>query len=287
MLGKTIPHIKKFTKQENLSKRNVFVDMKKDLMKNYPQRKDEEQKKRSRQTKQKYVYIFVVIIVLVAAYFAVYYVFFGDGLLTAGKDLHKSDWLSFLGSYLSFVGTILLGIVAIYQNNRANMLNQQMQKLQHASFVSMVSVEYAIIEKEDTRQPEDGNDVQTIETVDLTADGFTPKSNYIVNVSLKNSSNYPIVFLYVHVGAKNYTNAFLYHIKDHQKAIYIPEKGSSNIQLIIPADTLDKLDKTDLAVLFDFYNVFDYHTEAYLYLNLDTGEYKYRVSKFTDVKQIL
>ena len=57
------------------------------------------------------------------------------------------DVLSFYGSYLSAIGTIVLGIVAIHQNNkaseqteRANELAAQMQRLEQAKFVSMVDL---------------------------------------------------------------------------------------------------------------------------------------------------
>lgn len=84
-------------------------------------------------------YVFLAVLTLIIVYFIIYIIFYGDGVLSTGKDLDKSDWLSFLASYLSFAGTISLGIVAIYQNIRADKLNQQMQMLQHASFVSMIS----------------------------------------------------------------------------------------------------------------------------------------------------
>lgn len=41
-----------------------------------------------------------------------------------GEGLQKGDWLGFWGGYLSFVGTTILGIVAVWQNNRANQTNE-------------------------------------------------------------------------------------------------------------------------------------------------------------------
>lgn len=122
----------------------------------------------------------------------------------------------------------------------------------------------------------------------MTADNFSSKYSYVINVSFQNSSQYPIVFLYVHVGHRNNGNAFFYHIKADQKAIYIPEKGLADFQFVIPSETLDLLDKNGVSILLDFYNVFDYHTETYLHItDLNTGEYKFRVSKFNDVKRVL
>ena len=46
------------------------------------------------------------------------------------------NWLSFWGSYISFVGTITLGYVAYWQSTKAHKLNEQSQKIQKASLVA-------------------------------------------------------------------------------------------------------------------------------------------------------
>ena len=59
------------------------------------------------------------IIITVAAsaviYIIVYLAFRWNGILPTGIDLEKSDWLSFLGAYLSFVGTVIVSMIAIFQ----------------------------------------------------------------------------------------------------------------------------------------------------------------------------
>ena len=45
----------------------------------------------------------------------------GKGYVTMWE---ASDVLSFYGSYLSFFGTLVLGIVAVYQNKQAQKLNE-------------------------------------------------------------------------------------------------------------------------------------------------------------------
>lgn len=47
------------------------------------------------------------------------------GIFPAGDNLQKGDWLSFWGSFLSFAGSLILGIIAVWQNNRANELNER------------------------------------------------------------------------------------------------------------------------------------------------------------------
>ena len=69
---------------------------------------------------------------------------YGKGYVTLWG---AEDVLSFYGTYLSFWGTVILGVVAIYQNKTAHRLNQQMQKMQQAQFISMVSVEAVEVKK--------------------------------------------------------------------------------------------------------------------------------------------
>lgn len=57
-------------------------------------------------------YLFVIAVL----YLVIALIFRGDGFLSAGKDLHKSDWMSFLGSYISFAGTVGISLVAILQS---------------------------------------------------------------------------------------------------------------------------------------------------------------------------
>ena len=69
---------------------------------------------------------------------------YGKGYITLWE---AKDVLSFYGTYLSFWGTVILGGVAIYQNKAAHQLNQQVQKMQQAQFISMVSVKAVEVKK--------------------------------------------------------------------------------------------------------------------------------------------
>jgi len=44
---------------------------------------------------------------LVGTYICIYLSFKGNGFITSGVNLEKKDWLSFLGAYLAFAGTIM------------------------------------------------------------------------------------------------------------------------------------------------------------------------------------
>lgn len=72
-------------------------------------------KKKSFISKYKW-WIVLFAILFTAIYIVIYLCFKGDGFLKAGLDLEKRDWLSFLGSYLSFAGSAIISLVAIFQS---------------------------------------------------------------------------------------------------------------------------------------------------------------------------
>ena len=75
----------------------------------------------------------IIIIVLVAAsvfiYFLIWCWFITDGHISTGSGLTKADWLSFLGGFLAFVGTVFLGVVAFWQNKEANKETQRANEI--------------------------------------------------------------------------------------------------------------------------------------------------------------
>ena len=63
-----------------------------------------------------FIPITVSCVILVVLYLAIYACFAGNGVIPAGLNLEKKDWLSFLGTYLTFAGASLISIVAILQS---------------------------------------------------------------------------------------------------------------------------------------------------------------------------
>lgn len=59
----------------------------------------------------------LLLLLFLIIYVLIYLCFKGNGFLYVGIDLEKKDWLSFFGSYLSFAGTILVSIIAIFQSH--------------------------------------------------------------------------------------------------------------------------------------------------------------------------
>lgn len=67
---------------------------------------------------QKYKWWFIIAaIIAIVGYIVIYLFFVGNGFLSAGIDMEKKDWLAFLGSYLTFVGTVAVSAVAALQSH--------------------------------------------------------------------------------------------------------------------------------------------------------------------------
>ena len=83
--------------------------------------------KKNKKTKvSKYITVVLCLIAaLIIAYVIIYLCFKGNGILTAGINLEKHDWLSFLGTYLSFAGSLIVSIIAIFQSSHYTQANKE------------------------------------------------------------------------------------------------------------------------------------------------------------------
>ena len=59
----------------------------------------------------------ITIIVLAVIFVAIYFLFIGDNCLIAGHNLQKSDWLAFLGGYISLGATVCLSVITVCQTH--------------------------------------------------------------------------------------------------------------------------------------------------------------------------
>ena len=212
----------------------------------------------------------------------------GEGYVTIWG---AADALSFYGSFLSFIGTVILGLVAIWQNNKAHKLNEQLQKLEQAQFVSMVSAKLVTIEKRSSSTPNFVNtQMPQMEVFDLKSDTFNSQQCYYIDVEIENNSKYPIVQMKIHPGARTNGNGQIYGMKNVvDRAIYIPSGKSACFRYIVPCEIFERFQKFGLQLSLDFINVFDYTTPANLYIpDLSKSgrnvEYKFRLLKFIDVR---
>ena len=58
-------------------------------------------------------------------YVIIYLVFKENGIFPVGTGIEKIDWLSFLGAYLSFIATVIVRLIAIFQSIYYSELNER------------------------------------------------------------------------------------------------------------------------------------------------------------------
>jgi len=245
--------------------------------------------------------------------------------LSAPCELFEAKWLeadalSYGGAVLSFIGTVVLGAITVYQtreahkqtekaNNqtekanqlaqdaliqteKANVLAAQMQKLEQARFVSMVSindVSYGKASLGVVKNISAGHRTEIVEVPPFIYKNEDSAKCYIFYLDIVNESEYPIVQIVIStilgededasaLGTKLYAN----------KAIYIAAHKKAELQLLFLSEELEKQEITDMTLEIDFVNVFDYETPAMLHLrNIGCGasfNYVYRLAKFVGVR---
>lgn len=127
--------------------------------------------------------IIITVAASVVIYIIVYLAFRWNGILPAGTDLEKSDWLSFLGAYLSFVGTVIVSMIAIFQSRYYSELAEKKdaasrkKDIQPIFSVNIVAIDVQL----------DG----TAEAFSLSGKGKNPVHKN-VKISVENVNRFPI-----------------------------------------------------------------------------------------------
>lgn len=95
-------------------------------------------------------WLIVSVTVLTVVCVVIYLFFITNGILPVGEDLTKSEWLSFIGSYVSSAGTLLIGLIACLQTQyytereRYCAKEERQKKVQPILSVNIVSVDSSI-----------------------------------------------------------------------------------------------------------------------------------------------
>lgn len=206
-----------------------------------------------------------------------------------------ADVLTYYGACLSFIGATILGCITVYQNKKMHKLNEQMQRMQHAQFVSMVQVDErkSIIVHQETKDSLRGitkfNNAGPSELINMTKETYNSSTYYCIDIKAENKSEYPIVQLDVHVGERDRLTYKLFEMEDQkEQPIYIGSEGYSIIRIIIPRDPLQKRKMKSLKLSVDFVNVFNVKTSSSIYIEdlepaMGNVKFKFRILKITDV----
>ncbi len=90
----------------------------------------------------------IKIIIFLAFILILSYLFFTmDGFIPTGLELEKASWLGFWAGYLSFAGALFLGAVALWQNKKANEINDKLVEFNTAQMKPIVIIEVDIDKK--------------------------------------------------------------------------------------------------------------------------------------------
>lgn len=131
--------------------------------------------------------VFGIVCIFVIGYIVIYFAFSCKGFIPAGVGMEKNDWLSFLGAYLSFAGTVSVAIVAALQSHYFAQHEESRRKAErHDNVQPIFSIEIVSIDKQI-----DG----TVEAVCLYKHPQTTHKNF--KLTIKNVNKYPIKHLII------------------------------------------------------------------------------------------
>ncbi len=215
-----------------------------------------------------------------------------------------ADALSFYGSYLSSLGTVVLGAVTVYQTHKAhkqtekaNQLAEQMQRLEQAHFVSIVSISYFKKFKVSGNVVEIGkaNDLfrcNQIAVIDLTDDGYDSTKKYIIDITLKNNSDYPIVKMKSRLELVYSKNLFVEGTKERRIRFDIAPKTEQSVRFIFPQNAFCKHSNRTVKINIKFANAFGFVTPTNLFiddLDSDCDQYSFNTEELTisDITEII
>ena len=128
-------------------------------------------------------WIVALTVILIIGYVVIYLCFKGEGFIYVGDDLEKKDWLSFLGAYLSFAGTVIVSLIALFQsrffveNDKAKLLYDRKKELQPIFSVTIENINSQI--------------PGTAEVFSLYDKSTNPKHKNVV-ISVENVNKYPV-----------------------------------------------------------------------------------------------
>lgn len=174
-------------------------------------------KKEKKNFSVQYKWWFIALIVaLIMGYILIYFSFKGNGFIYVGDYLEKRDWLSFLGSYLSFAGTVAVSLIALFQsryfveNDNKKTINNRRRQLQPVFSIA--------IENIDVQLP------GIVEAISLYGKETVVKHKNVV-ISIENVNDYPIRNVVIF-------NKYMYQLlkSNDKKNVYIAYSDSPDLK---------------------------------------------------------
>ncbi len=143
--------------------------------------KNKEQKNNTSIGKYLLVRITIITLISIILYVGIYFLFFSKGIIPPGVELAKTDWLSFLGAYLSFYGTVVVSLTIFW----------------HTNYVAKQSAEKTAAERKRRIQPVFSIEISSQNTVMEQNSSFVKMGNKSdrppnVTIKIENANEYPI-----------------------------------------------------------------------------------------------
>lgn len=143
--------------------------------------KKKEQKNNTSIGKYLLLRIVIITVICIILFVGIYFLFFNKGIIPSGVGLAKTDWLSFLGAYLSFYGTVVVSLTIFL----------------HTNYVAKQSEGKIALERKKHIQPIFSIEISTQNTVMEVHSPFVdmgnkPERPSNVIIKIKNANKYPI-----------------------------------------------------------------------------------------------
>lgn len=125
--------------------------------------------------------IAIITIVCIIFFVGIYFLFSTKGIIPSGVGLVKTDWLSFLGAYLSFYGTVVVSLTIFW----------------HTNYVAKQSGEKTALERKKRIQPMFSIEISSQNTVMEKHSSFVnmgnkPERPSNVIIKIENANEYPV-----------------------------------------------------------------------------------------------
>lgn len=216
-------------------------------------------------------------------------------------DLHMDQWISLFGSLLAYFGTILLGTISMWQNQKLQKTNEDLQKsndkyrnLSMAPFLTFLNVselDFSICKSDYYTSKFENYKGLKIEFEGTKSEENKSISYFIITFTAINSSEYPIT----QIIADFTQQVDALTIKNHtETALYLGAHESKKITIIVPLVSVEvdlrngNEGTKSFQIRMRIVNAFQFETigTVYAYRTNNHTQLLYKIAQFTDINPL-
>jgi len=202
------------------------------------------------------------------------------------KDYNTDQWAAILSAFLGYTGSCALGLLALYQNDRLNYINEKYRNLLLIPYFTFIELDDLTVDysERSTIHPSLPNICFRYNHI---GDEDETKNVYIMGNAV-NKSEYQITSIYskLEKPIKIKSRIVFTIIKEKEEAIYLGSKKSEKICFIIPINEFNGLDKnSNMIIRLEFTNSFGFITKGKIIIERDGNSFKayYRILQYTGI----